>query len=69
VEVTLKGGGELVGEVDWSDRQFPTVASMAAKLGDLTRGYWPAGVADAVVGVVTGEQTVSIGELSRLLRR
>jgi 2-methylcitrate dehydratase PrpD len=68
VGVTLKGGGELVGEVDWTDQQIPTVASMAAKLSDLTAGYWPASQADAVVAVITGDPAVSIRELSRLLR-
>jgi hypothetical protein len=41
---------------------------MAAKLEDLTAGYWVEGRAQAVIDVVTGAGDVPVRELSRLLR-
>jgi 2-methylcitrate dehydratase PrpD len=69
VDVTLRDGRGLVGEVDWTDRQVPTVASMTAKLADLSTGFWPAGAAEEVAGMLTGDPGTPVRELSRLLRR
>lgn len=69
VEVTLRDGHCLVGEVDWTERQVPTVASMTAKLAELSAGFWPAGTAEEVAGVLGGDPGVPVRELSRMLRR
>jgi 2-methylcitrate dehydratase PrpD len=67
VSVTLSDGRTLSAEVDWSDRQVPTVAAMSAKLADLTEGYWPEGQAARVSDVVTGSPQAPITALSELL--
>jgi 2-methylcitrate dehydratase PrpD len=67
VEVTLSDGRTIAGEVDWTDRQVPTVVSMAAKLRKLTAGYWPADHADKIIEVATGDPGRPVSELSALL--
>lgn len=68
VEVHMRDGRVVVGEEDRRDQQWPTVQTMAAKLEDLTQGYWGPGRAGAVVDVVCGDTAVPVRELSRLLR-
>jgi 2-methylcitrate dehydratase PrpD len=68
VEVHLRDGRVVTGEDDRRAQQKPTIAKMAAKLEDLTTGYWAAGQAAAVVDVVCGRGSVPVRELSRLLR-
>jgi len=69
VEVHTRAGDVVVGEDDRREQQLPTVPSMAAKLEDLTDGYWLPGQAAAVVDVVCGDISVPVRELSRLLTR
>ncbi len=38
VSVVLSDGRELTAEVDWSDRQVPTVAAMSSKLAETDCG-------------------------------
>jgi hypothetical protein len=67
VEVELDDGSVIVGEVDWSDRQIPTVASMSAKLGDLAAARWPDSTVESIIGLVTASPDAPVAELSRLL--
>lgn len=69
VEVHTRAGAVVVGEDDRRDQQWPTVDTMAAKLEQLTQGYWLSGQAAAVVDVVCGDVSLPIRELSRLLTR
>ena len=68
VEVHLADGRVVTGEDDRRALQRPTVATMAAKLEDLTAGYWSPGRAAAVVELVTGDTGTPVRELSRLLQ-
>jgi 2-methylcitrate dehydratase PrpD len=67
VEVELDDGSVIVGDVDWSDRQIPTVASMSAKLADLAAARWPHSTIESIIGLVTGPPDAPVAELSRLL--
>lgn len=67
VEVRLSDGRTVTGEVDWADRQVPTVDSMAAKLRKLTAGWWPDGRADQIIDLVTGDPDRPVSALSALL--
>jgi 2-methylcitrate dehydratase PrpD len=68
VEVQLSDGRTVAGEVDWSDRQVPTVDSMAAKLRKLTASRWPAENADKIIDLVTGDPKRPVSALSAALR-
>jgi len=67
VEVTLSDGRCVAGEVDWSDRQVPTVASMSEKLRKLTADHWPGDRADQIIEVAAGDPAGPVTGLSALL--
>jgi 2-methylcitrate dehydratase PrpD len=67
VEVRLDDGATLVGEVDWSDQQIPTVASMSAKFRELAAGRWPSSTIESIIQLITGSPEANVAELSRLL--
>ncbi len=69
VEVTLSGGGTLIGDGAWPERQVPSIKKMATKLRDLSHDVWSPPTADAVIEVATAEPGTPISELTRLLRR
>ena len=69
VEVKLSDGRTVAGEVDWTDRQVPTIASMSAKLRKLTAQRWPADVSDKIIELVTGDPGRPVAELSAVLAR
>jgi len=68
VDVHLHGGAVVTGEVDWTDRQVPTIASMSTKLRTLSEGFWRTGVVDAVIEVICGPTAAPMHSLTRLLR-
>jgi 2-methylcitrate dehydratase PrpD len=68
VEVELADGRAIVSEVDWRDRQVPTIASMSEKLRSLSAGRWPADVSSAIIDLVTGDPGRPVSDLSNLLR-
>lgn len=63
---TLADGAVRTAEADRRDRQIPTIDKMARKA--LTRKAWPAGAADAVGEVLTGDVRGPVRDLSRRLR-
>jgi hypothetical protein len=67
VEVELADGRTVAGEVDWTDRQVPTVAAMSEKVRGLTAGWWPGQTAEAIISLVTGDPDRPVSELSALL--
>lgn len=67
VEVELADGRTVAGEVDWTDRQVPTVAAMSQKVRGLTAGWWPEQTAEAIISLVTGDPDRPVSELSALL--
>jgi len=67
VEVQLADGRQVVGEVDWRDRQVPSIASMSAKLRDLTADRWPPEIPAEIIGLVTGDPACPVSDLSQAL--
>jgi 2-methylcitrate dehydratase PrpD len=68
VEVHMRDGRVITGEEDRRAQQKPTVAKMAAKLEDLTTGFWIPGQAGRVIDVICGSGSTPVRELSRLLQ-
>lgn len=66
--IELEGGQHEEVEVDWSDRQRPTIAKMAAKLHAITSGFWTGATVDGIVALTTGRLDAPVSDLSRLLR-
>jgi 2-methylcitrate dehydratase PrpD len=69
VEATLADGLVRTAETDRRDRQIPSIDRMARKLEALTKKMWPAGSADAVVEMMTGDAGRPVSALSNRLRR
>jgi hypothetical protein len=69
VEATLADGLVRTAETDRRDRQIPSIDRMARKLEALTKKMWPAGSADAVVEMMTGDARRPVSALSNRLRR
>jgi 2-methylcitrate dehydratase PrpD len=67
VEVQLSDGRTVVGEVDWTERQVPSVASMSQKLRRLTADRWPESVPEKIIELVTGDPDRPVSELSAVL--
>jgi 2-methylcitrate dehydratase PrpD len=66
--IELEGGQHEEVEVDWSDRQQPTIEKMTTKLHSLTDGFWNSATVDGIVALTTGRTDAPISDLSRLLR-
>jgi 2-methylcitrate dehydratase PrpD len=67
VEVELADGRTVAGEVDWRDRQVPSIASMSEKLRTITADRWPAEASSAIIDLVTGDPQRPVSELSSAL--
>ena len=69
VEARLVDGSIRTAEADRRDRQIPTIDKMARKLRTLTQKAWPAGAANAVVELLTGDAKRPARDLSEHLRQ
>jgi 2-methylcitrate dehydratase PrpD len=66
--IELEGGAHEEVQVDWADRQRPTIEKMATKLHALTQGFWTSETVDGIVALTTGRLDAPVADLSRLLR-
>jgi 2-methylcitrate dehydratase PrpD len=68
VEATMKDGSTVIGEVDWSDRQIPTVESMSAKLREIGSERLTPQAIESVISVADGDPATPIDKLSAVLQ-
>jgi 2-methylcitrate dehydratase PrpD len=66
--IELEGGTSEEVEVDWSEKQYPTIEKMVAKLHSITSGFWTSENVDAIVSLTIGRTDAPVSDLSRLLR-